>query len=296
MPKPQPSGLGALLRKEREEKEQHTGSTQTSGEGVKYLSDNQVGVHRNSEWASIVYNDGRPLKSLVDAHQQNEGTPTMVNSGHPQTNEASVHQQNAGVHQTQNRISVDARKSTKNRRGRPRKLSSDARTSDRHRSDLVRHAIRLDPTISKLFSDFCEKRNWTFQEFVEFAGVHLLNFADAHQNSLRTPLDDNDSKSLYLTKPFIINLYHRLTKNLHWKPADDRAGTRFNSADPRIIEYAMMATALRTKAKKIHSFAYFVPEIEAQLEEVAQSGMGSEALEAMLASARRHLIRTQGED
>jgi hypothetical protein len=58
----------------------------------------------------------------------------------------------------------------------------------------------------------------------------------------------------------------------------------------------MMATALRTKAKKIHSFAYFVPEIEAQLEEVAQSGMGSEALEAMLTSARRHLIRTQGED
>jgi hypothetical protein len=58
----------------------------------------------------------------------------------------------------------------------------------------------------------------------------------------------------------------------------------------------MMATAVRTRAKKIHSFAYFVPEIEAQLDEVAESGVGGEALEAMLASARRHLLRTQGED
>jgi hypothetical protein len=58
----------------------------------------------------------------------------------------------------------------------------------------------------------------------------------------------------------------------------------------------MLATAVRTRAKKIHSFAYFVPEIEAQLEEVAESGVGNEALEAMLASARRHLLRMQDEN
>jgi hypothetical protein len=260
------------------------------------LPNDDVGVHQKSGWTPTVPNSGRPLDGLMDAHKDENGTPTIVNDGRPPVSKVDAHRRNADAHKNQNRIFVGVRKSTKNRRGRPQKFDSDDRTRDRHRSDLVRHAIRLDPAISKLFNDFCEKKDWTFQEFVEFAGVHLLNFADAHQNNLRTPLDDDDSNSLYLTRPFIINLYRRLTRNSHWKPADDRAGARFNSADPRVIEYAMMATALRTKAKKIHSFAYFVPEIEAQLEEVAQSGIGSEALEAMLASARRHLIRTQGED
>lgn len=239
---------------------------------------------------------GHPPQNLAGVHQQNLQEPTAAIGGRPPISELGTHPLDADVHQKKNRISVDARRSTKNRRGRPPKINSEARTGDRHRADLVRHAVRLDPGISKLFNDFCEKKGWTFQEFVEFAGVHLINFADAHQNNLRTPLDDDDNSSLYLTKPFIINLYRRLTKNSHWKPADDRAGARFNSADPRVVEYAMLATAMRTRAKKIHSFAYFVPEIEAQLDEVAESGVGGEALEAMLASARRHLLRTQGED
>jgi hypothetical protein len=296
MPKPQTYGLGALIRKEREEKGQHRPAPldPPPAEGGR-PPDLPADAHLNLTDTSTQIIGGRPPQIIADAHQLSQRTPTNVEDGRPPATGAGVHRLGADAHRQQDRISVDARKSTKNRRGRPPKNSPTPRTGDRHRADLARHAVRLDPAISKLFSDFCEKRGWTFQEFVEFAGVHLINFADAHQNNLRTPLDDDDSNSLYLTKPFIINLYRRLTKNTHWKPADDRAGARFNSADARVVEYAMLATALRTRAKKIHSFAYFVPEIEAQLDEVADSGVGGEALEAMLASARRHLLRTQDE-
>ena len=297
MPKPQTYGLGALLRKEREEKERQASipSELTPQDGGRPPINN-ADAHPDLKIAPTSINTGHPPRDITDAHQNNLRTPTFDEGGRPPNDNLGVHTPPADAHQKKNRISVGVRKSTKNRRGRPPKIDSEARTGDRHRADLVRHAIRLDPGISKLFNDFCEKKGWTFQEFVEFAGVHLLNFADAHQNNLRTPLDDDDNSSFYSTKPFIINLYRRLTKNSHWRPADDRAGARFNSADVRVIEYAMLATALRTRAKKIHSFAYFVPEIEAQLDEVAESGIGSEALEAMLASARRHLLRTQGEN
>jgi hypothetical protein len=297
MPKPQTYGLGALIRKERQEKEQQglTPPEPTPSERGR-PPDSMVDAHVNSADTPAHDIIVRPPSNIADAHQSEQRTPTSIQDRRPPVDGVGSHRRDADAHQKENRISVDARKSTKNRRGRPPKNSSGGRTGDRHRSDLVRHAIRLDPGISKLFNDFCEKRNWTFQEFVEFAGVHLMNFADAHQNNLRTPLDDDDNNSLYLTKPFIINLYRRLTKNSHWRPADDRAGARFNSADARVIEYAMLATAVRTRAKKIHSFAYFVPEIEAQLEEVAESGVGNEALEAMLASARRHLLRMQDEN
>ena len=297
MPKPQTFGLGALLRKEREEKERQASSPSelTPADGGRPPINN-ADTHSELHSAPTSINIGRPIQNIADAHQVDLRTPTVDESGRPPVENLGVHAPAADAHQKKNRISVDARRPTKNRRGRPPKINSEVRTGDRHRADLIRHAVRLDPGISKLFNDFCEKKGWTFQEFVEFAGVHLINFADAHQNNLRTPLDDDDSSSLYSTKPFIINLYRRLTKNSHWKPADDRAGARFNSADVRVVEYAMLATALRTRAKKIHSFAYFVPEIEAQLDEVAESGIGSEALEAMLASARRHLLRTQGEN
>jgi hypothetical protein len=297
MPKPQTYGLGALLRKEREERERQESVPLeiTPDNGGRPPVDN-ADAHRDSNIAPTIQNIGHPPRNLADVHQENLQASTVTIGGHPPISELGAHLPDADAHQKKNRISVDARKPTKNRRGRPPKINSEARTGDRHRADLVRHAIRLDPAISNLFNDFCEKKGWTFQEFVEFAGVHLIKFADAHQNNLRTPLDDDDNSSLYLTKPFIINLYRRLTKNSHWKPADDRAGARFNSADPRVVEYAMLATAVRTRAKKIHSFAYFVPEIEAQLDEVAESGVGGEALEAMLASTRRHLLRTQGED
>jgi len=297
MPKPQTYGLGALLRKEREERErQGSAPSEVTPDNGGRPPINDEDAHHDSNIAPTSQNIRRPPQNLADAHPQNLQEPTVTIGGRPPSSELGAHPPDADAHQKKNRISVDARRPTKNRRGRPPKINSEARTGDRHRADLIRHAIRLDPGISKLFNDFCEKKGWTFQEFVEFAGVHLINFADAHQNNLRTPLDDDDNSSLYLTKPFIINLYRRLTKNSHWKPADDRAGARFNSADPRVIEYAMLATAVRTRAKKIHSFAYFVPEIEAQLDEVAESGVGGEALEAMLASARRHLLRTQGED
>lgn len=296
MPKPQTYGLGALIRKERQEKEQGLTPLEPTPAEHGRPPDSVVGVHVNSDEAPAPDIIGRPPQNIADAHQLEQRTPTNIQDRRPPVDGVGGHRQDADAHQKENRISVDARKSTKNRRGRPPKNNLSARTGDRHRSDLVRHAIRLDPAISKVFNDFCEKRDWTFQEFVEFAGVHLINFVDAHQNNLRTPLDDDDNSSLYLTKPFIINLYRRLTKNSHWRPADDRAGARFNSADARVIEYAMLATAVRTRAKKIHSFAYFVPEIEAQLEEVAESGVGNEALEAMLASARRHLLRMQDEN
>lgn len=297
MPKPQTYGLGALLRKEREERErQGSAPSEITPDNGGRPPINIVDAHHDLNITPTTQDVGRPLQNIGDTHQQNLQEPTAAIGGRPPVSDLGVHPPVADAHQQKNRISVDARRPTKNRRGRPPKISSEARTGDRHRADLVRHAVRLDPGISKLFNDFCEKKGWSFQEFVEFAGVHLINFADTHQNNLRTPLDDDDSSSLYLTKPFIINLYRRLTKNSHWKPADDRAGARFNSADPRVVEYAMLATAVRTRAKKIHSFAYFVPEIEAQLDEVAESGVGGEALEAMLASARRHLLRTQGED
>lgn len=296
MAKPQTYGLGALIRKEREDKEQHRPTpAEPPPTGGGHPPDILVDAHPTPDNTPTLPNTGRPPQIIVDAHRSAQRTPINIEDRRPPAAEVDTHRPGADAHQRKDRISVDAHKSTKNRRGRPPKNNLSTRTGDRHRSDLARHAVRLDPTISKLFSDFCEKRGWTFQEFVEFAGVHLINFADAHQNNLRTPLDDDDSNSLYLTKPFIINLYRRLTKNTHWKPADDRAGARFNSADVRVIEYAMMATALRTRAKQIHSFAYFVPEIEAQLDEVAESGVGGEALEAMLASARRHLLRTQDE-
>jgi hypothetical protein len=76
MPKPQPSGLGALLRKEREEKERGADSSQSSPVEVEHVSNDLVGVHQKEKLTPTNNNSGRPATSKVDAHQEIKRTPT----------------------------------------------------------------------------------------------------------------------------------------------------------------------------------------------------------------------------
>jgi hypothetical protein len=80
----------------------------------------------------------------------------------------------------------------------------------------------------------------------------------------------------------IIVLYQSYTGN-RWKPADDRVGKELHEIDRRIIEIGILQTLLNAKGKKIHSFAYFMPEIQVLLDVNLQK----ETLDAFLQRRRQ---------
>lgn len=141
-----------------------------------------------------------------------------------------------------------------------------AQRSDRHTPDKIRVSLRYRRDLHRKIMEFCARHGLPLQDLHELAITEYMQKVDAHidevgvhKNSKWTPHDD--LMIIYKTHDDIIMLYRKLT-NRKWTASDDRAATRFNDTDRRLIEIGMIHTVLNAKGKKIHSFAYFIPEID----------------------------------
>jgi hypothetical protein len=138
------------------------------------------------------------------------------------------------------------------------------RRGDRHSPSREQFKIRPDPEILRQVKQFCLDRKLTYQEFFERASMLYIDSVGTHQTGCVGTMGPHDDMMIYKTHDDIIMLYRELTGN-RWKPADDRAATRFNDSDRRTIEIGLLSTLINAKGKKINSFAYFIPEIEEAL-------------------------------
>lgn len=231
---------------------------------------------------------GRPHETNSAVHEFLTEPATPPEVGRPLEREAGGHIAESlpagGRPLNSETISVDGPTATKRRRGRPRKILADGHKKDRHKGNKARYDNRIDPAVHKQIQDFIREEGFEQQDFAELSAVHFIRHyksADGHKKEGRTALDYRLKILGFITAPFIINLYLKLVPENRWKIADDRAATAYNSADPRLIEIAMLTTVLRAKSR-INSFGYFVPEIDYHL-----SLPLGEAINPMLASARR---------
>lgn len=70
-----------------------------------------------------------------------------------------------------------------------------------------------------------------------------------------------------ITANTIISLYQSYNPGNAWKKADDKIAAKFNDADVRLIEIAIITTQFNCEFKKINSFGYYKPEIEKIIEQ-----------------------------
>ncbi len=210
-------------------------------------------------------------------------------SGRPQNKKAGVHivdnvdaqAQKVDAHTI---INVDAQTPTLKKRGRPIKNNVDAHKKDRHTKTRARVSLRPEVKILNKFKEFCKSEKLEMQEFFELAGVHYMNYVDAHKKEMWTPLDDNRRLIIYKSSISIINLYEKYNEKNSWKAQDDREAEKFNNADPRIIEAAIIMTQINAGFKRIHSFKYYTSEVE----NLIAANISTETLDIMLASYRRN--------
>lgn len=317
--KPVLGGINAILRKQREDiKKGHSEQDKSSSDNPSYqVSSDNESVPQNTSSSNFQKNNiasisgGRPPDIDVAVHQANLRTATMNGGGQqgdetvgghtiehlPSTSKEGGRQNSeSGRPPEQFVFPVDGKTATGKTRGRPPKKKTDGhRKGDRHSSNRARYDNRIDLLIYKQIKEFCVSRGIGQQEFAELSAVHFIrsnNVVDGHQNKKWTAHDFRLTiKDLYRTSAFIINLYQKLLPENRWKIADDREAERFNNADPRIVETAIIATMLRAK-NKINSFKYFIPEIEYHL----SMPLASETIDAMLSSARRLLGKIKADD
>jgi len=183
---------------------------------------------------------------------------------------------------------------------------------DRHKLGRYKLTIRLNLDMANKIKQFCLETNLDIQDFIELAAVHYIeNVAvhkiavDGHKNKMWPSYDDmminttdddiiresakvdghistSDVMIPWSTDDDIIMLYQNYTGN-RWKPADDRVGKELHETDRRIIEIGILQTLLNAKGRKIHSFAYFMPEIQVLMEVNLQR----ETLDAFLQRRRQ---------
>jgi hypothetical protein len=192
---------------------------------IKDQSENSFGGRPPEGWT--------PTKELVDAHidaHQNQ----MVDA-----------HQNQTVDENQ---TVDAH-----------------RKGDRHAKGKVRVSLRYTEAIYNRIKVFCAKNELEIQDLHELAVVEYIDKVDAHQMDGWTPTSgkkwaSHDDLMIFKTHDDIIMLYKQFTGR-KWSAADDRAAVPFNDVDRRLIELGMIITKIQSRGKRIHSFAYFIPEI-----------------------------------
>jgi hypothetical protein len=95
----------------------------------------------------------------------------------------------------------------------------------------------------------------------------------------------------------IISLHAEYARAARWTAKDDLAGQEFNGADFRVVEIAMIRTAIRAGKRKtpIKWFRYFHDEIVLALEEY--SALDAALIDAVLTQARRMWqLHKQGHD
>jgi hypothetical protein len=169
------------------------------------------------------------------------------------------------------------------------------RSKDRHRRDRTLIGIRLMPDIINQMKQFCSENKITTTEFIEMVVNHFFEVVVNqtrekvvnHQSGLvvKNPLDD---LMIINTYDDIRALYQKYTGN-RWKPSDDRVGQTLNGTDRRLIEIGMLQTLLNARGKRIHSFKYFIPEIELAIEARLQN----DTLDIMLKRRREQWTEWQ---
>lgn len=205
-----------------------------------------------------------------------------VNGGSPPSEKVEVHRQMVEVKPSTNEGVVEVKPSTTLQSGLPPFQQVEVRKKDRHSKDRVKYTARFEPIIFNKIKHFCIDKGMDVREFFELAAVHFMEQVEVHQAKVVDGLTAHDDiLMIWKTIDDIITRYRAMTGN-RWKPADDRAAARFNQTDIRLVEIGMLYTALRTKAKKINSFAYFIPEIE----EVLAVKLGEETIDALLKHRR----------
>jgi hypothetical protein len=206
----------------------------------------------------------------------------LLKSGRPPDEkvDAGVHVVDAAASTSE--YVVDAKASTITKSGRPPLQKVDVHKKDRHSKTRTRYTARLETSLFNKIKHFCIDRKLSLQEFFEHAAVHMMDVVDVHQAHMVDVLTPHDDLlMIWKSVDDIITRYRAMTGN-RWKPADDRAAARYNQTDIRLVEIGMLYTVLRTKAKKINSFAYFIPEIE----EVLAVKLGEETIDALLKHRR----------
>ncbi len=193
---------------------------------------------------------------------------------------------------------ADIKISTNARDGYPHEDIANIHKSkkkDRHSKHKTSFFTRIDPGIAQQIAVFCTHKGIDKQDFVELAAIHFIESADIHKSNdvdILISHDDRRKMILWKTSSTIINLYLKYLPENRWKPRDDREAERFNSVDIRIVELGILTALLRTEHKKIHSFKYFVDEIE---ENIAVP-LESSTIDIMLKRRREQLVKRRVEE
>jgi hypothetical protein len=169
--------------------------------------------------------------------------------------------------------------------GSPRAGGAGVRRSDRHPAEHAKLNTWQPRTLIKEFKEFALRHGLTLTEFIALAGVHFMECAGVRREEnvgVNTP---HDELMMFMTHDDIIRLYQGVTGN-KWKPADDRVARRYNETDRRLIEIGILSAAIRTKAKRINSFAYFKDEIDLSVEGAKEAKLGDESIEDILRGRR----------
>jgi hypothetical protein len=167
------------------------------------------------------------------------------------------------------------------------------RSGDRHSKSKVTVTFRISLETDELITKTSAACALSKQAFLELAIHHLAEQLTSQSggNGVSKLAHDDRRINFWKTDNIIIGIYEGYTKNF-WKPADDREAQQFNAKDIRCVEVGILNTLLRTKARKINSFAYFIPEIE----EMYAVKLPDEVVDVMLKRRREQLqqVRKQG--
>lgn len=225
-----------------------------------------------------------PTFAKADAQIEQKQTPMAREGGRLQPAEADARTQNVDAKTPTQIPAVDAKPPTRQRSGRKSGKDSDAHKSDRHSTDLVRQHFRIPPDLDKKFRLFRAEQRLELQEFYQLAGVHFIEHVGAHNVEGVDALASHEDrrKMIWKASSTIINLYLQYLPDNKWKARDDREAERYNDADPRLIELGILHALIRTEHRRIHSFKYFVEEIEENL----AVPLADETLDVMLKRRR----------
>lgn len=136
-----------------------------------------------------------------------------------------------------------------------------------------RIGLRPNKEILKQFKVFCAEKDLTLTEFFEIAGMKYIDLDDQMQNNLDdwTTINNKQLKTMWKTKPLIINLYYAynkfFTSKVKWSAKDDKHGQIYNEIDIRIIELGIIQTQANLVSEgntntTINGFLYYTNEIK----------------------------------
>lgn len=239
-------------------------------------------------------NTGHSAEHLLDTQQEELDAPSRVNTGHPAIEIldtfAPSPQHEAPSANKKSGAKTPSKKETGHSKNENWKQWEKSRST-------VRVNLHIDKELDKKVRRYCieSEPRTELREFYERAAVLLLDTQSNEKLGANAPLDDRRLKTLYKTKPFIINLYLAYNSIFNpkskWTVRDDEAGLSLNDVDLRIVELGILQTqANKNFSGKINSFGYYLPEIENFLE----LNMPEDALQVMLTINRRNWSNRTG--